>query len=128
MTYVHDNADLPTVFTTFSEYYTPRQKITPDSIDCIYSLEIHSIAKPGTYLGLWQLAQTASVLGVPVHTIYPIRGESSIRKDFNRMFFPLSYTGTEEDDEPIVIMWTGIRRGSAPIHFVPLLPSAVNTQ
>ena len=71
-TYLHKNADLPMVFTTYSEYYTPGQRLTDDSISCIYSLEIHSIAKEGTYMGLWQLAQLSSVLSVPVHTIYPI--------------------------------------------------------
>ena len=120
--YLHRNADLLTVFTTFSEYYTPGQKVTDDSIDCIYCMEIHSVAKEGTYMGLWQLAQLASVLKVPVHTIYPVCGESTIRNDFNRMFFPVSYTDVQ-DEEPLVIMWTGIRHGSAPIHFVPLLPS-----
>ena len=87
-TYIHANADLPTVFATFSDFYTPGQKLTDDSISCIYSLEIHSVAKEGTYMGLWQLAQAALVLGVPVHTIYPVRGECTIHKDFNRMFFP----------------------------------------
>ena len=121
-TFLHHNADLPTVFTTFSEYYTPGQKITADSISCIYCLEIHSIARPATYMGLWQIAQASSVLGIPIHSIYPVRGKSQIRKDFNRMFFPLCYSA-EQDDEPLVLMWTGLRSGSAPVHFVPLLPS-----
>ena len=43
-TYLHENADLPTVFPTFSEFYTPGQRITPDSISAIYSLEVHSLA------------------------------------------------------------------------------------
>ena len=122
-TYLHDNVNLPTVFATFSEYYTPGQRITDDSISCIYSLEIHSIAKEGTYMGLWQLAQAASVLGVPLHAIYPVRGESSIRKDFNTMFFPvMDNTIEERDDEPVVIMWTDLQRGAVSIHFIPLLP------
>ena len=70
--YIHKNADLPTVFTRFSEYYSPGQKLTEDAVSCIYSLEIHSIAKEGTYMGLWQLAQAASILCVPLHTIYPV--------------------------------------------------------
>ena len=118
---VHHNANLPTVFTTFSEFYTPGQNITPDTVACIYGLEIHSIAKLGTYMGLWQLAQSASVLGIPVHTIYPVRGTSSIQNDFHRIFFPLEYPA-ENDQDPIVIMWTGMTQGSVPIHFVPLLP------
>ena len=108
-TYIHGNADLPTVFTMFSEYYTPGQKLTEDSIACIYCLEIHSIAKVGTFMGLWQLAQVASVLGVPVHSIYPVRGESSVRNDFNRSFYPRDYTNCTHDEDPVVIMWTGLR-------------------
>ena len=119
-TYIHNNADLPTVFTTFSDYYTPGQKLTDDSIDCIYSMEIHSIAKEATYMGLWQLAQSASVLGVPVHTIYPVRGQCTIRNDFNRTFFPVTYTHGQ--DENPVVMWTGLQKGAVLIHFVPLLP------
>ena len=117
---IHANADLPTVFTTFSEYYTPGQKIYEDTVACIYSLEIHSIARMGSYMGLWQLAQASSVFGVPVHTIYPVRG-SSLRNDFHRIFFPVEYC-IEKDDDPLVIMWTGMRRGAVPVHFVPLIP------
>ena len=39
---VHGNADLPTVFATFSEFYTPGQKLTPDTITAIYCLEMNS--------------------------------------------------------------------------------------
>ena len=118
-TYIHSNADLPTVFTSFSEYYTPGQRVTDETISYIYSKEIQSCSHPSSYMGLWQLAQISSVLGIPVHTIYPHR-ESSLRNDFHRIFFPIHYPPTGDDD-PLVIMWTGIRRGGVPIHFVPLL-------
>ena len=120
-TFLHRNADLPTVFATFSEYYTPGQKLSEDTIASIYALEIHSCARLGSYMGLWQLAQTATVLGVPVHTIYPHRGESTIRNDFNRTFFPVEYPTETPDEEPLFIMWIGLRRGTVPIQFVPLL-------
>ena len=118
--YIHQNADLPTVFSTFSEYYTPGQKLTEDAITSLYCMEIYSCACLGTYMGLWQLAQSSTVFGVPIHTIYPVRGESTIRNNFHRIFFPVEYPPTN-DDEPIVIMWTGMRAGSVPVHFVPLL-------
>ena len=121
--YLHRNADLPTVFATFSEFYTPGQKLSEDTILCIYSLELYSCAKMSSYMGLWQLAQSSSVLGVPIHTVYPIRGNSTIRNDFHRMFFPVEYP-TQSDDEPVVIMWTGMRKGGVPIHFVPLLKNS----
>ena len=71
-TFIHKNANLPTVFTTFSEFYTPGQRITDDTIRAIYCLELHSCAKLGSYMGLWQLAQLSSVLNRPLHTIYPV--------------------------------------------------------
>ena len=101
-TVIHANADLPTVFTTFSEFYTPGQMITPDSIAVIYAMEMHSITKIGTYMGLWQMAQASSVLGIPIHTIYPERGESNLRHDLNRIFFPIEYPDDYADEEPLV--------------------------
>ena len=117
--YIHSNADIPTVFGTFSEFYTSGQKLTDDMIQFIYSKEVYECAKPGTYMGLWQLALSSSVLGVPLHKIYPVRGQSTLRNDFHRIFFPVNFP--TNDNEPIVIMWTGLRQGSVPIHFVPLL-------
>ena len=120
--FTHRNADLPTVFLTFSEYYTPGQKLTDDTITAIYSLELHSCAKLCSYMGLWQLAQASSALQTPIHSIYPVRRECTIRKDFNRMFFPVDYSTTDlGNDKPVVIMWTGVTYGGVPIHFVPLL-------
>ena len=73
-------------------------------------------------MGLWQLAQAASVLNTPIHTIYPVCGESTLRNDFNRIFFPVDYSDRDTDDSnPVVIMWTDLQRGGVPIHFVPLL-------
>ena len=73
-------------------------------------------------MGIWQLAQASSVLKVPIHTIYPVRGECTIRYDFNRTFFPVDYSTVENvDADPVVIMWTGLAIGTVPIHFVPLL-------
>ena len=43
-TFIHQNADLPTVFTTFSDFYTPGQKITKEMIAAIYCLEVYSCA------------------------------------------------------------------------------------
>ena len=122
--YIHKNAELPCVFATFSEYYTPRQKMTEDMINYIYSMEIYSSSHENSYMGIWQLAQAASVLGIPIHTIYPVRGQCTIRNDFHRIFFPVDYP-TTSDDNPVVIMWTGVKRGTAPVHFIPLLTDSL---
>ena len=122
-TYVHNNAELPLVFATFSDYYTPGQKLTKNTINYIYSMEIYSCSRLGSYMGIWQLAQSSSVLGIPIHSIYPVRGDCTVRNDFNRMFFPVEYP-TTSDDQPLVIMWTGVRSGGTPVHFVPLINSS----
>ena len=85
-------------------------------------MEIHICAKIGEYMGLWQLAQASSVLGVPIHTIYPVRGQSTLHNDFHQMFFPVEYP-VDRDDEPLVIMWTGTKDEGVPRHFVPLVKS-----
>ena len=102
--YIHENADLPLVFATFSEYYTPGQKLTSETIHYIYYMEVYSCSHLGSYMGLWQIAQAASVLDTPIHTIYPIRGESTLCNDFHRIFFPVQYLTTKLDDNPIVII------------------------
>ena len=84
--FTHGNADLLKVFATFSEFYTPRQKLTSDTIDYIYSMEMYSCSRLSSYMGIWQLAQAASVFEIPVHTIYPVCGECTIRNDFHWMF------------------------------------------
>ena len=118
--YIHGNADLPTVFATFSDYYMPGQKLTKDTIHYIYAMEMYSCARVGSDMGLWQLAQASLVLGVPIHTIYPVRGESSIRNDFHRIFFPIDYPPTPMDDEPVVIMWTANALGKCSKSFRPI--------
>ena len=118
--YIHSNAKLPEVFATFSEFYTPGQKLNEDTVQSIYCMETYSCGHLGTYMGLWQLAQASTVLRIPLHTIYPVRGHSTLRNDFHRMFFPINYPAVT-DNEPIVIMWTGLTHGAVSIHFVPLL-------
>ena len=118
--YIHKNADLPLVFATFSEYYTPGQRLTKETIHYIFTMEMYECCWVGTYMGLWQLAQAASMLGSPIHTIYPVRGESTLRNDVHRMFFPVNYPATS-DETSIVIMWTRMTPDAAPVNFVPLV-------
>ena len=106
-TWIHDNAELPLVFATFSEFYTPGQRMTKESIRYIYTMEMYSCSQMGSYMGIWQMAQAALVLRTPIHVIYPVRGECTIRYDFHRTFFPINYTMCN-DEYPITIMWTGI--------------------
>ena len=115
---LHENSDLPTV----SPSSTHQDRISllivsPTSMP----KKCNACSRVSCYMGLWQLAQASTVLRVPVHTIYPHRGESTICNDFNRIFFPAVYPPEIHDDEPVVIMSTGLRHGAVPIHFFPLL-------
>ena len=71
-------------------------------------------------MGLWQLAQMSSVLNTPLRSVYPEGTDAIMRLDFNRIFFPVQYD-EETSNEALIVMWTGLTKGSLPIHFVPLL-------
>ena len=72
-----DNAsdDLPQKFAQYSDFYRSGQRMTPNTIDYMYSREIHQATKVTTYMGLWQFAQASSALGVPFLSIYPEGGD-----------------------------------------------------
>ena len=72
-------------------------------------------------MGLWQLAQAASALNTPIQSIYPEEADPLMRLDFNRIYFPVNCDETTST-EPLMIMWTGNKKGSVLMHFVPLLP------
>ena len=117
---IRDQESLPVVYTKYSDYYVSGQKITTNTIDYIYTHELHECSRLNTYMGLWQFAQVANVLNTPIQSVYPEGGDSIMRYDFNRIFYPLNYKPAE-DVEPIRIMWTSSQKGCPPNHFVPLL-------
>ena len=106
-------------YAKYSDFYVSGQRITDESIDCLYSMEIYECAKYGSYMGLWQIAQAATVLDVPIQSVYPSGCDIEMRKDFHRFFHPVTRKPSFSDQ--IIIMWTGLRRGHSPLHFVPLL-------
>ncbi|KAJ8300918.1 hypothetical protein KUTeg_022437 [Tegillarca granosa] len=79
---------------------------------------------PKTYMGMWQVLALSSVLKIPVFSIYPNKGNPSVRADLNRMVYPR--LNREEDDRVASIMWTTTRldmndQNWIPNHFVPVL-------
>ena len=109
---------LPVAYVKYSDHYVNGQRITENTIDYIYSKELHDSAKINSYAGLWQLAQAASALRTPIQSVYPEGCDPLMRLDFNRIFYPLN---CEIEVQPIVIMWTPVQKGCTPNHFVPLL-------
>ena len=118
---IHEDEILPFLYVRFSDYYVNGQKITENTVDYTYCREMHDCAKENSYMGLWQLAQAANILNCPIQSVFPTGGDEIMRMDFHRMFFPLEQN-KDTSSEPIIIMWTGVRKGFAPSHFVPLLP------
>ena len=120
-TLIRSDEDLPSVYAKYSDSYVNGQKITRHTIDYLYFKEMHECCKINSFMGLWQLAQAANVLKCPIQSIFPEGTDPVMRMDFHRTFLPLNY---KEDSgaKPIMIMWTGHKKGSFPNHFVPLLP------
>ena len=110
---------LPEIYAKYSENYVSGQKMTENTIDYLYSAEMKDCMRLNSYMGLWQLAQVASALNVPIMSVYPEGGDELMRLVFNRTFYPIN---TDTSEDPIIIMWTGGMKGSVPNHFVPLIP------
>ena len=118
-------------FAMFSECYNG-QSFEDKSICQIYQEEMLTILKSGTYMGAWQVASLASVLDVPVRSVYPIYAGVTVRKDLNRMFYPRAQSGTQSlgkfNKEELQVLWTNTQevdlkpREWRPNHFVLLIP------
>ena len=121
--YVERDETLCQVYAGYSDFYRNGLNLTPSAVENLYMLEVHDCAKAGSYMGLWQLAQAATVLNMPIRSVYPMGCDIVMRRDFDRWFFPLDFTGSTEDGY-ITIMWTPIYKEAVPSHFVPLVPSA----
>ena len=112
--------DLAHLYAKFSDHYVNGQRITENTVEYIYSLEMHDCAKVNSYMGLWQIAQAANVLKIPIQSVYPEGGDTLMRQDFNRFFFPVDHS-SESCSNMIMIMWTSVLPNGVPSHFVPLL-------
>lgn len=117
-TFLHKRSTLPVIYATYSEYFED-EHLSPNAISALYDLEVMGICTTGTYCGIWQFFQACNAFEVSIRSVYPFRGKSTIRKDFNRIFKP--YTAVT-DKLLINIMWTSTRQDRAINHFVALLP------
>lgn len=121
---LYRRAELPTVYAQYSKYHNPeidRDDITVEYIEFMYKKEVMSLAKVGSWAGVWQFHQMANVLKRPICSIYPERGECEFVKDLNRKFYPFDRRDTGRT--PITIVWTGPEVGAAPNHFVAAMPN-----
>lgn len=123
-THHHRRAKLSQVYAQYGEHIRHGQKLDRDNVATLYDMELLSIARDGTYCGIWQFFQACNAVNMPLRGIYPMRGASTIRKDFNRVFYPISCPDTVTEDEslPLLnIMWTSTSSSKNVNHFVPVL-------
>ena len=117
------NASLPEIYAKYSDHYVSGQRMTENTVHYLYSREMHDCTKISSYMGLWQIAQAASVLKTTIRSVYPEGADPLMRLDFNRVFFPVdSEVISIDPDKIMTIMWTSMQRNTPPVHFVPLLP------
>ena len=117
--YVRRYETLPVTYSKYSDYYISGQVVTDDTVDYLYTREMHDCATKNTFMGLWQIAQAATVFGVPIMSVYPEGCDSLMRYDFNRIFYPFGFL--TQNEEHLKILWTGYKPGHVPNHFVPLI-------
>ena len=72
---MRNEENLPFLYATYSDHYVSGQKITESTVEYVYSREMHDCMKISSYMGLWQLAQAASALQIPIKSVYPLYGD-----------------------------------------------------
>ena len=104
-------------FAQYSDNYMPNVPL-----DCakIYDKEVLDICKINSFMGIWQIFQTANLIGHPINSVYPANGNRNIRLDMNRKV--LCYNQNLNLLECLNVMWTPMQvANTRPCHFVPLL-------
>ena len=118
---------LSCVFAEFSGNYKPEEMsqegqtdgdIT-NMIETIYKRDIIQVRKLGVEMGMWQIFQASNILGRPIVSVFPVRGNPGYRSYFNRTVFP--WNREDRCNPAVTIMWTPSKAGGPINHFVPLL-------
>ena len=105
------------IYCTYWTDYIQGIDVTGDSMIKFYKNEVMSLTKDFQECGIWQIHQAASVLGWPIHTIFPHCALLKLRKDHNRLVLPRRMIRNEN----VFLMWTQSSIDSLGFnHFVPL--------
>ena len=110
-----------TLVQTYAMYTEGFDPLVPLDVLKLYKEEVMEIRKLGGYMGIWQLFQTANILRIPIHSVYPIGCSiADTQADLNRVVYCSEDACNNEN--PIKIMWTPTQiKKQRPCHFVPLL-------
>ena len=99
--------------------------VTPTDVQQAFQGETMEIREKGVCMGLWQLAAGASLLQVPIVSVYPEKGWATYQLLYSRTLSPLN---GRDDALKAHIMWSSNRPDEmdednwVANHVVPLLP------
>ncbi|MES9906221.1 MAG: hypothetical protein ABW168_26520, partial [Sedimenticola sp.] len=115
--------DVKTSCAMYSDEYIPGVALNDTTIKDIFENEIMKIRKRKSFMGIWQVFGLASVLQMPIYSVYPVLGNPRVRKHLHRRIEPR----VASTEDVAVIMWTTTRTDLTnthwvPNHFVPVLP------
>ena len=105
-------------YAMYSEEYIPGVRLDQETIRVIFEHEAMKMAKPRTYMGMWQMMALSTVLQVPLHSVYPNLGNPVVRSDLNRKVKPRVSAGSTSEDA-LGIIWTSTRQDMNNTHWVP---------
>ena len=125
-TIAREEESIPETYAKFTDNYISGQRLSKIMIEFLYAQELYECSRQNSYMGLWQIAQAASVVNMPIISVYPEGGDDMFRLDFHRKFYPVQTLKKVPKAECLMIMWTAIELGHVPNHFVPLLPKLCN--
>ena len=124
--------DLPKKYAMYSDQYTG-ERLTATAIRQIYLKEVEDIARPGSYMGIWQVHAIASIFNSKVCSVYPKFGGLTVRGHLHRWVSPRACLASKPvlsspPASPLGIMWSSTlgrqqRPGNWQMnHFVVLAP------
>ena len=110
-------ATLVEQFAQYADCYVPSVGL---NVERIYEQEVMDMCKNNSYMGIWQIFQSANVIRQPIRSVYPEGYNNNIRLDLNRAAY--CYTEQHNQLPNVNIMWTPTQVANhSPCHFVPLL-------
>ena len=103
------------IYAQMSDTFVPCNELANLHAEKVYDEEVASLATMVTYLGIWQIFAIASILQVPVVSVYPERGITNNRRYLNRRILPRIPKHWKE----AFIKWTSTRQDMVTEHWVP---------
>ncbi|XP_033759192.1 uncharacterized protein LOC117341455, partial [Pecten maximus] len=116
--------DIVMALALYSDVYVPRGK---DKCRFAFRQYVKSVLQTNSFSGMWSIFGLASVIGVPIFSIYPSYGGHNVRRHLHRKVIPRVFR--QDNSRLIHIMWTNtVGNQQSPIawtpnHFVAVLPT-----